>query len=54
MLLDENKSRTHKNKQQTAETKMLTFLKDAMALMALCGFTGAAIAWMDMASRLVV
>jgi len=32
---------------------MLTFLKDAMAMLALCGFTGATLAWMDMASRLV-
>jgi hypothetical protein len=32
---------------------MLVFLKDAMALVAICGFTGATIAWMDMASRLV-
>jgi hypothetical protein len=54
MLLDENKYRTYKNEQQTMETEMLTFLKDAMALVALCGFTGAAMAWMDMASRLVV
>lgn len=32
---------------------MLMFLKDAMAMVALCGFTGAMLAWMDMASRLV-
>lgn len=32
---------------------MLAFLKDAMAMVALCGFTGATLAWMDMASRLV-
>ena len=32
---------------------MLIFLKDAMALLALCGFTGAMLTWMDMASRLV-
>ena len=32
---------------------MLVFVKDMMALVALCGFTGATIAWMDMASRLV-
>lgn len=32
---------------------MLTFLKDMMALVALVGFMGAAMTWMDMASRLV-
>lgn len=32
---------------------MLMFLKDAMALVAVCGFTGALLTWMDMASRLV-
>jgi hypothetical protein len=53
MLLDENKQRTYKNKTQTTEPIMLTFLKDAMALVALCGFTGATLTWMDMASRLV-
>jgi hypothetical protein len=35
------------------EVEMLTFLKDAMALIALIGFTGASLTWMDMASRLV-
>jgi len=53
MLLDRNKERTYKNKTQTNEANMQTFLKDAMALVALCGFTGATLAWMDMASRLV-
>ena len=32
---------------------MLTFLKDAMAMVTLVGFTGAILTWMDMASRLV-
>ena len=32
---------------------MLNFFKDAMALVALIGFTGATLTWMDMASRLV-
>ena len=32
---------------------MLTFLKDAMAMVTLVGFTGAMLTWMDMASRLV-
>jgi hypothetical protein len=53
MLLDQNKVRTYKNKTATTEVEMLTFLKDAMAMVALCGFTGATLAWMDMASRLV-
>jgi len=53
MLLDENKYRTYKNKQQTTEVEMLGFVKDMMAMVALCGFTGAAMCWMDMASRLV-
>lgn len=53
MWLDENKLRTYKNTTETWEIDMLTFLKDAMALVAICGFTGAVLAWMDMASRLV-
>jgi hypothetical protein len=32
---------------------MLSFVKDMMALVAVVGFTGAAVTWMDMASRLV-
>jgi hypothetical protein len=35
------------------EVKMLHFLKDMMAMVALIGFTGATLTWMDMASRLV-
>ena len=53
MLLDLNKRRTYKNKIATMEVEMLTFVKDMMALMALVGFTGASLTWMDMASRLV-
>jgi hypothetical protein len=53
MLLDENKRRTYKNGIATTEVEMLMFLKDAMALVAVCGFTGALLTWMDMASRLV-
>jgi hypothetical protein len=53
MLLDENKYRTYKNERATTEVEMLSFVKDMMALVALVGFTGAAMAWMDMASRLV-
>ena len=52
MLLDENKCRTYKNELAT-EVEMLGFVKDMMAMVALCGFTGAAMCWMDMASRLV-
>ena len=52
-MLDQNIVRTYKNKTATTEVQMLTFLKDAMAMVALCGFTGATLAWMDMASRLV-
>ncbi len=32
---------------------MLNFAKDMMALVALVGFMGASLTWMDMASRLV-
>ena len=32
---------------------MLVFVKDALALAALVGFTGASLAWLDLASRLV-
>lgn len=32
---------------------MLSFLKDALAMFVLCGFTGMTLLWMDMASRLV-
>lgn len=32
---------------------MLTFFKDMMAMVALIGFTGASLAWADVASRLV-
>ena len=53
MLLDVNKSRTYKNTTATTEVEMLNLVKDAMALLALVGFTGAAMTWMDMASRLV-
>ena len=53
MLLDENKSRTYKNTTATTEVEMLSFVKDMMAMIALIGFTGATVTWMDMASRLV-
>ncbi len=53
MLLDQNEYGTYKNIIATMEVEMLGFVKDMMALVALCGFTGATLAWMDMASRLV-
>ena len=53
MLLDQNECGTYKNITATMEVEMLGFVKDMMALVALCGFTGATLAWMDMASRLV-
>ena len=53
MLLDQNENGTYKNIMATTEVEMLGFVKDMMALIALCGFTGATMAWMDMASRLV-
>jgi hypothetical protein len=36
------------------EVEMLSFVKDAMAMVTLVGFTAAVLTWMDMASRLVV
>jgi hypothetical protein len=33
--------------------EVFNVLKDAMALVALIGFTGASLTWLDMASRLV-
>jgi hypothetical protein len=32
---------------------MLMFVKDMLAMVALVGFSGAALTWMDMAARLV-
>jgi hypothetical protein len=32
---------------------MLAFVKDLLAMLALCGFSVASLAWMDFASRLV-
>jgi hypothetical protein len=54
LLLDKNKDRTYENTTATTEVEMLSFMKDAMAMMVLIGFTGGVLAWMDMASRLVV
>jgi len=53
MFLDVNKRRTYKNEAKTWRSAMLIFLKDMMAIVALVGFTGAMLTWMDMASRLV-
>jgi hypothetical protein len=35
------------------EAAMFAFLKDMIAMLALCGFSVAALAWMDFATRLV-
>ena len=53
MFLDVNKNGTYKNTTATTEVEMLMFLKDMMAMLALVGFTGATLTWMDMVSRLV-
>ena len=53
LLLDVNEYRTYKNKTATMEVEMLSFMKDAMAMVTLIGFTGGVLTWMDMASRLV-
>ena len=54
LLLDENKERTYKNNIATMEVEMLSFVKDAMAMITLIGFTAGLVTWMDVASRLVV
>jgi hypothetical protein len=36
------------------EVEMLSFVKDAMAMITLIGFTAGLVTWMDVASRLVV
>jgi hypothetical protein len=35
------------------EMKMLGFVKDLLAMVALCGFSVTALTWMDVATRLV-
>jgi hypothetical protein len=35
------------------EIKMLVFVKDLLAMLALCGFSAASLAWMDAVARLL-
>ena len=53
MWLDKNKRRTYKNRTKTQGVSMLTFVKDLLAIVTLCGFSVASLTWMDMAARLV-
>ena len=53
MLLDENEMRTYKNGTATQEVPMLTFVKDLLAFVTICGFSVASLTWMDIAARLV-
>jgi hypothetical protein len=38
---------------RVGEKMMLVHLKDFFALVAICGFTGASLVWLDVAARLV-
>ena len=53
MSLDKNKLRTYKNKTETLEVPMLSFVKDLLAFVTICGFSVASLTWMDIAARLV-
>ena len=53
MSLDVNGMRTYKNKHETTEVQMLSFVKDLLAFLVLGGFSVASLTWMDIASRLV-
>ena len=53
MWLDQNKEGTYKDKQETLEVPMLSFVKDLLAFVALCGFSVGSLTWMDIAARLV-
>ena len=53
MSLDVNGMRTYKNKHATTEVQMLSFVKDLLAFLVLGGFSVGALAWVDVASRLV-
>jgi hypothetical protein len=53
MLLDVNEMRTYKNGTATQEVPMLTFVKDLLAFVTICGFSVASLTWMDIAARLV-
>jgi hypothetical protein len=52
-VLDVNRKRTYKNKTETKEQAMLTFVKDLLAFLALGAFSVATLTWMDVLSRLV-
>jgi hypothetical protein len=53
MSLDKNKLRTYKNRTETLEVAMLSFVKDLLAFVTICGFSVASLTWMDIAARLV-
>ena len=53
MTLDKNKLRTYKNGIETLEGPMLSFVKDLLAFVTICGFSVASLTWMDIAARLV-
>lgn len=53
IVVVQNRKGTYKNIQETKETDMLTFLKDALAFITIAGFSAATLGWMDIASRLV-
>ena len=53
MTLDKNKLRTYKNGTETLEVPMLSFVKDLLAFVTICGFSVASLTWMDIATRLV-
>ena len=53
MWLDGNKMRTYKNGTATKGIPMLTFVKDLLAFVTICGFSVASLTWMDMVARLV-
>ena len=51
--LDENEWGTYKNGTETLEVPMLSFVKDLLAFVTICGFSVASLTWMDIAARLV-
>jgi hypothetical protein len=53
MSVDLNKRRTYKNKMRNKEVPVIAFFKDLLALVAIIGFSGASMTWLDVASRLV-
>jgi hypothetical protein len=53
VAIDMNIERTYKNKHETTEVQMLSFVKDLLAFLVLGGFSVGSLTWMDIASRLV-